>query len=329
VKETIMRTRILSLAFPIILAIYVPFCPADIRVTTPEGKAPVSLWREPEALERADVFAGPWGAQRAPDPEAVYRIVQRKHTGLNPGLTVVDPEGREWSVKLAHRDVRPSEAQVEVVVSRILSAIGYYQPPVYYLPGFTAEDDWGRRPEREGRFRLKLKDLKDRGEWSWHQNPFVGSPEYHTLLAVLMTLNASDIKNSNNTLYEYRGKGGNERWFVVRDVGTALGSTGRFAPEKGDADAFARRPLLRSADGEFVTFEYRGWHQELVQGRLTRHDLGRAVALLERLSAPQWHDAFRAGGYTAAEAQPFIDVIASRVAEARSAAAGAAAGTSR
>lgn len=316
-----MRIRILSLAFPVILGVSVPFCPADIRMTMPDGKTPVSLWREPTSLETSDVFSGPWGAERAPDPDAVYRILQRKHTGINPGLTVLDPERREWSVKLAHGDVRPSEAQVEVVVSRILSAIGYYQPPVYFLPRFTVEDDWGRRTEGEGRFRLKLKDLKDRGEWSWHRNPFVGSPEYHTLLAVLMTLNASDIKNSNNTVYEYRAGKRSERWFVVRDVGTALGSTGRFAPQKGNADAFARRPLLRSADGEFVTFEYRGWHQELVRGRLTRQDLARAVALLERLSPRQWHDAFRAGGYTAAEAQPFIDIIASRLAEARSAAA--------
>lgn len=315
-----MRTRLLSLAGPAIVAIYLPFCAAEIRMTTPSGQAPVSLWREPAALERADVFAGPWGSERAPDPEAVYRLVQRKHTGLNPGMTVVDPEGREWSVKLAPDDVRPSEAQVEVVVSRLLSAVGYHQPPVYFLPRFTVEDDWGPRQERAGRFRLKLQALKDRGEWSWHQNPFVDTAEYNTLLAILLTLNASDIKNANNTIYEYRAGRTSERWYVVRDLGTALGSTGRFVPQKGNAEAFARRPLLRATDGEFVTFEYRGWHQELVRGRISRRDLGRAAALLDRLSARQWHDAFRAGGYTPAEAQPFIDIIASRLAEARSAA---------
>jgi hypothetical protein len=40
---------------------------------------------------------------------------------------------------------------------------------------------------------------------------------------------------------------------------------------------------------------------------------------VRRLSEQQWHDAFRAAGYTRAEAQPFIDIIASRLAEARTA----------
>jgi hypothetical protein len=314
-----MRTAILSFAGPVIVAVYLPFCASEIKTVTPSGTAPVSVWRDPAPIETRDLFSGPWGADRAPDPEAVYRLIQRKHTGINPGMTVVDPENREWSVKLAPPDGRPSEAQVEVVVSRILSASGYHQPPVYYLPGFIVEDDFGTRREGGGRFRLKLSSLKDRGDWSWQQNPFVEAPEFNTLLVILMMLNASDIKNSNNTVYEYRAGKSSERWYVVRDIGSALGSTGRFAPIKGDADAFAGRPLLAPTSGAFVEFRYHGWHQELVRNRITRDDLARAVALLERLTARQWLDAFRAGGYTAAQAQPFIDVIASRLAEARSA----------
>jgi hypothetical protein len=44
-----------------------------------------------------------------------------------------------------------------------------------------------------------------------------------------------------------------------------------------------------------------------------------AAEPVRRLSEQQWHDAFRAAGYTRAEAQPFIDIIASRLAEARTA----------
>jgi hypothetical protein len=315
-----MRTTILSLAGPVVLAVYVPFCASEIRTVMPSGKGPVSLWQEPTDIETRDLFAGPWGLERAPDPEARYTLVHRKHSGINPGMTVVDPEGSEWSVKQAPVDGTPSEERVEVVVSRVLWAIGYHQPPVYYLPTFTLVDDFGPRRERAGRFRLKLQALKDRGEWSWQQNPFVDTPQFNTLLGVLMVLNSTDLKNSNNTIYERKAKGPEERWYVVRDIGAALGDTGRFAPAKGDADAFARRPLLAAVEGELLQFNYHGWHQELVRRRITRHDLGRAVALLERLSDRQWHDAFRAAGYTPAEAQPFIDTIASRLADARSAA---------
>jgi hypothetical protein len=135
-----------------------------------------------------------------------------------------------------------------------------------------------------------------------------------------MLLNSSDIKSSNNTLYEYRGGDGVERWYIVRDVGTALGSTGRFAPSKGDPEDFRRRPLVRGIDGEFVEFHYHGWHQELVSRRIARQDLGWAGDLLAQVSERQWLDAFRAGGYSADLARPFIDTLHARIAEAQAAA---------
>ncbi len=315
-----MRTTILSLAAPVLFAVYLPFCATEIKTVAPSGNGPVSLWQEPIDIASRDLFAGPWGLERAPDPDARYTLVQRKHTGINPGMTVVDPEGREWSVKQAPLDGTPAEDQVEVAVSRVLWAIGYHQPPVYHLPAFTLVDDFGPRLERAGRFRLKLRALKDRGEWSWQQNPFVGTPPFNTLLAVLMIVNSTDLKNSNNTIYEHKASGPDERWYVVRDIGAALGDTGRFAPAKGNPDAFARRPLLTGVAGAVVVFDYHGWHQELVRRRIAVEDIARAVALLERLSDRQWHDAFGAAGYTAPQAQPFIDIIASRLAEARSAA---------
>ena len=113
----------------------------------------------------------------APGARRIRRLATRwfsGNSGINPGMTVRDPLGREWSVKQAGAET-PDEGPVEVALSRILSTVGYHQPPVYYLPSFTLEDDWGTHVEPGGRFRLKLKTLKDRGEWSWQQNPFVGT----------------------------------------------------------------------------------------------------------------------------------------------------------
>src|SRR5678809_993978 len=83
------------------------------------------------------------------------------------------------------------------------SALGYHQPPVYYLPSFTMRDKSGVHTERGGRFRLAMPSLVDQGEWSWQQNPFVGQRAYQGLLVILLMFNSSDLKNSNNTLYEY------------------------------------------------------------------------------------------------------------------------------
>jgi hypothetical protein len=301
-----------------VMAMYLPFCASEVRLTTvPADGAPASLWHEPADLGSRDLYAGPWGLELAPDPGARYTLVQRKHTGINPGMTVLDPVGGEWSVKQGPEDGYASEGQIEVVLSRVLSAVGYHQPPVYYLPSFTLVDDWGEHTERGGRFRLKTKALKDCGEWSWQQNPFVGTPEYQGLLVILLTLNSTDLKNSNNTLYQRITDEGVVSWYSVRDLGSALGTTGRLAPVRGDAAAFRRSPFIVGVTNGFVEFAYRGWHQELVRRRIRPQDVEWASRLLSRLTRQQWADAFRAGGYPPAMSAQFIDVIESRIRDAQ------------
>jgi hypothetical protein len=312
-----MTMPTLAIVLPALLALYVPYCTQAKVPATPASIGEIrSLWEAPADLAERDLFFGPWGPERAPDSQAVYTLVEHKHTGVNPGMTVRDGSGVEWSVKQAPPDGQTPEGPIEVAVSRVLSAIGYHQPPVYFLPAFTLADDWGTRREAGGRFRPKLKALKDRGEWSWQQNALVGTTPYQGLLVVLMLLNSSDLKNSNNTLYEFRGGDHVEQWLVVRDLGTALGTTGRFAPRRGDAKAFSRRPFINRVSGGFVEFEYHGWHQELVQRRITRADVLWAATLLDRLQPRQWDEAFRAGGFTPGTAAPFITAIGARIAQA-------------
>ncbi len=301
----------------LILALYMPFCAKVIDPAAPPSSDEIRrLWEPPEALAERDLFYGPWGPERAPDPALTYTLVERKHTGVNPGMTVRDSLGHEWSVKQAPPEGQPPEGPIEVLVSRVLSAIGYHQPPVYFLREFTLADDWGTRREPGGRFRLKDGSLKDRGTWSWQEGPLVGTRPYQGLLVVLLLLNSSDLKNANNTLYEHQRAGGTELWYVVRDLGTALGSTGRLAPRRGDAAAFARQPFITGTAGGFVQFGYRGWHQELVRGRITPADVAWAADLLSRIADRQWDEAFRAGGFTAAASAPFRDVIKRRLNEA-------------
>jgi hypothetical protein len=160
--------RFLFVAAPAVFAVYLPFCTTEVRPTAPPSEAPIaSLWERPADLETRDLFNGPWPRNRAPDPQATYTFVEKKHHGVNPGMTVRDPQGRKWSVKQAPTDGQASEAPIEVVLSRMLSAVGYRQPPVYFLPSFTLADDQGTHVERGGRFRLHDKSLKDVGEWSW------------------------------------------------------------------------------------------------------------------------------------------------------------------
>ncbi len=178
-----------------------------------------SMWVEPTDLATRDLYNGPWGAANAPDPKDVYDLVELKHTGVNLGMTVKDSKGREWSVKQPFPGNLDSEAPVEVVVSRLLSGIGYHQPAVYFLPAFTLKDDFGRRVETGGRFRLKVEGLKETATWDWAANPFVRTKEYQGLIVLLTMFNSTDLKNSNNSVYERRDGDLVEHWYLARDVG--------------------------------------------------------------------------------------------------------------
>jgi hypothetical protein len=321
-----------------VLALYYPFCTAKMQPTARPWDAPLAeLWQSPDGagtdglysgpIPARDLFNGPWGAERAPDPHAIYTFVERKQQGTNPGITVRDPQGREWHVKQPPHTNQGAEGPIEVVLSRVLSAVGYHQPPVYFLRSLSVTDADGTHVEPGGRFRLTDKSLKAVDSWSWQQNPFVGMRPYQGLLVILAMFNSSDIKNENNTLYEVKEPvGGPKRWYVVRDLGTALGETGRLAPLRGNPDVFERQAFILDVRDGFVRFNYHGWHQELFR-QIAPLDLAFASDLMEQLTDRQWADAFRAGGLPPREANRFIAALHERMTEARRASGQAALAT--
>jgi hypothetical protein len=288
------------------------------QVQNAPPKPGVSMWTEPKDLASRDVFYGPWGRELAPDPKDVFELVEMKHTGVNLGMTVKDSKGREWSVKQPYPGNLDSEAPVEVAVSRLLSAIGYHQPPVYFLRAFTLKDDFGRRVEIGGRFRPKVDGLKEVGAWDWADNPFVGTKEYQGLIVLLMMFNSTDLKNSNNSLYERKDGDFVEQWYVTRDVGSALGDTNRIAPRKNHAESFEQMPFILGVTNGFVDFAYKGWYKNLVDQRIKPEDVAWASNLLGQLSEQQMQDAFRAAGYESAVAGRFIAKLREKIQQGRS-----------
>ncbi|HEX6164686.1 MAG TPA: hypothetical protein VFZ31_15045 [Vicinamibacterales bacterium] len=305
-------TRTIAIA---IAAVSLTAC-AGVKVpkaqTSPAPPA-ASLWSEPTDLASRDLYYGPWGKEHAPDPDGVYTLVERKHTGVNLGMTVKDEKGREWSVKQPYPGGLDSEAPVEVALSRLLSAVGYHQPPIYYMRAFTLKDDFGKKVEVGGRFRLKDASMKETGSWKWEDNPFVGSKPYQGLIVMLMMFNSTDLKNSNNSLYEYRDGDLVKQLYVARDLGAALGDTNKIAPRKNDPASFEQMPFVLGVNGGKVQFAYNGWYKNLVLDRITPDEVAWASELLDRLSDKQWADAFRAAGYEPLVANRFIAKLKEKV----------------
>lgn len=291
----------------------------SIRATA-DAPDPTQLWQPPNDLEQRDLFHGAGGPSLMPDRSEVFEFVAEDRSGYSAGYDVRDAEGVTWSVKVG------PEAQPEVVVSRLLWAIGFHQPPTYYVAGWTMAGGPAGSLEA-GRFRPDLSTWNVIADWSWYQNDFVNTPPFKGLVVANLMMNNWDWKTSNNKIYEVREDGGPaRRVYVVRDLGASLGKTsfpklldwfpvrGLGQGSRNDVADFESQGFIKRVDGERVEFYYRGIHQNVLD-TLTRSDVVWTSRLMSRLSDAQWQDAFRAAGYSGDDAGRFISKIKSKVAE--------------
>jgi hypothetical protein len=319
---TAFRRLISSLLVaPAILA--VQGCSRSLQQTeVVPGKPPSigELWQEPTDLEQRDLFHGPGGPKLGPVGSR-FQLVARDTTGWSPGFDVKDANGLLWSVKLG------AEAQPEVVTSRILWAIGFHQPPAYYVERWSLTGA-ATQPQPAGRFRPELPGRKVVGEWSWYENPFVGSQPYRGLVVANLLLNNWDWKTSNNKIYQLaQPVRGVKRWFVVRDLGASLGRTtyprllqwtrfrGFGQGTRNDLPGFEAQGFIRSIDERSrITFDYNGIYGDVLDD-VTPADVRWTCLLLSRLSERQWREAFRAARYDDTQATRYISKIKQKIAQ--------------
>ncbi len=279
-------------------------CSRPIKSTLPGAPTPdqlAELWAPPPPGR--NLFDGIGGAKLAPDPTVRYRVIEIKRSGFSRGYTLKDPKDREWSAKF------PPEAPTEVAASRILWGIGYHQPPIYYLAEWNAGNAPSPNPQLPARLREKDPDfhgLKGGAPWSYYRNPFVGTRQMNGLLVLQAMLGNSDLKDQQNVVYTLtEAIDGARRWYVARDLGQAFGRTGVLDAPRGDPTVFEQTPFIKGVVGGRVQFDYRGRHRVLFQN-ISPADVRWVCGQLRQLTADQWKDAFRAGGFSEGVADRFI-----------------------
>jgi hypothetical protein len=164
-------------------------------------------------------------------------------------------------------------------------------------------------------------------DWSWYENPFVGSREFAGLVVANLILNNWDWKTSNNKIYKLQKPvNGVSRWFVVRDLGASLGKTsypvllkwfrlrGFGQGTRNDLPGFEDQGFIKRVDGTRIEFDYRGIYRDVIDG-VRPDDVRWTCELLSRLSEQQWVDAFRAGGYDAQQTARYVTKIKSKIAQ--------------
>ena len=273
------------------------------------------LWQDPDTNGERDLLHGPGDPELAPDPATAFTFIHADQAGYSPGYDVSGPDGMEWSVKLG------PEAQTEVAVSRILWALGYHQPPTYYVSRWTMTGQQ-QGPQPGARFRPKLPDRKVVGEWDWYENAFLHTQPFKGLVVINVLLNNWDWKTSNNKIYEIDG----ERVYVVQDLGAALGKTAypRFLswlPMRGvgqgsrnDIEDFEEQGFIKRVEGDRVEFVYRGIHQSLID-QLRPADVVWAAERMASITDAQWDQIFQVSGYPEDERRRYVAKIKAKIAE--------------
>ena len=311
-----MSKRISSAVLLIALSVACGGATRSVRMpdAPPSDEQLAELWVDPGAKPR-DLFWGIGGKKHAPPKDAEYAFEKKDELGFSISYDVTSPDDVEWSAKIG------PEAQTEVVLSRILWGLGYHQPPLYYLPSWNLrEKNGGVKKESEARFRPKLDGLeRANGSWAWRDNPFVGTRPFNGLLVVLLMFNSTDLKDDNNSIYEvattWAGGPNGRRWYVVRDLGAALGETGKLYPRRNWVDGFEAQGFLKGVKDGRIEFEYTGRHQELLK-MVRPEDLRWAATRLQRLTDQQWNDAFRAANYTDDVRDRYLSKIRQKIEEA-------------
>ena len=271
----------------------------------------MSSGSSPVDLESRDLFRGP---PRAPRRRPRRQLRLRRPRYERPQSRVRRSRSRTASsgASSSGRKHRPKSS-----LSRSLWAIGFHQPPTYYVAAWTHDGPGGRAA---GRRPLPSRDRRlDRslGEWDWTDYPHTRSPENGGLLVAQMILNNWDLKTSNNKVIDRTDGSRPGRASMWRAI-----SARRWAPTNRRsgcagptcAGAKARRTIFRafrsrdsSTASKAVSSSSRTAVRTSRSSAPSSHRTSPGPArLFSRLSDAQWHDAFRAGGYSREDAARYI-----------------------
>jgi hypothetical protein len=275
----------------------------------PAVPGPVSideLWQDPGDIAARDLRWGPGGQKLAPLATTAFTFRAVDAVGYSAGYDVVDPELREWDVKTG------DEAQTEVVASRLLWAIGFHQPSVYYLPEWILKNGPVPTPY-PGRFRLEA-GYDVAGEWSWSDNPFRGTRELKGLIVANLLINNWDLKPSNNRILSVPAGNGPARWFVVQDVGASFGKTGWPVGNRNSVGDYESQGFIVGVAQGRVQFDYQARHKELLED-ITPADVVWVSRLFARISDQQLADAFAAAAMPGDVSERYIRKLKSKIQE--------------
>jgi hypothetical protein len=283
------------------------------------------LWQPPADIECRDLFYGVGGREGAPDPSMPFTYVRRQKSGTQKKIVVEDVDGHKWTVKFG------PEARPETAATRVVWAVGYHVDQDYFVPRARIVGE-KNIDARDVRFERRDDGYKEVGNWSWEDNPFLGTREFEGLKVLMALLKNWDLTTRNNDIVIRKKEPGPQIYYVA-DLGASLGRTGTFlnsisffgnmpvnlsfAPNKakGNPNAFADERFIREVRGDQVYFNVRRTHSRDRINSVSVDCARWMGALLGRLSDKQLTDAFCTSGYDPDETALYVSVLRARIIE--------------
>lgn len=288
------------------------------RIAEEQNGRPV-LWKNPGAIEHLNLARGIGGAKDAPDLSGRFTFVERDKKGSQKKIIVKDDKGVEWTVKYG------AEARPETASTRIVWAMGYHTDVDYFVPRVHIE---GLKDDAVNvRFKRRHDGYKNIGNWSWDDNPFVGTRELDGLKVLMVLLDNWDLKTSNNKIlvaHKKHASGPATEIYYVGDLGATFGKIAPFSGTKyglpilpgtkDKPDQYARESFVKNVRYGAVNFHYRGKDRATIKGIPAEH-VRWIGHMLARLSNKQLADAFRASGYNEEEIVVLVHAMRQRINE--------------
>ena len=219
--------------------------------------------------------------------------------------------------------------------ARLLSAMGFTAQPAYLVRSGVITGVHGLKRAKpfigkQGQFayaRFKLHESKkvtrvEGVDWSWIDNPFVGTHELNGLKIVMMMLSnwdakdSRDGKGSNTAVYSKASPGGDLLLNSFDDWGATLGKWGGFfSRDKWNPDGFREqtRSFASSTDGNSIRWGYRGKHGKDLTSGIRIEYVRWLLTYLSSFTDEELRAGLQASGATGAEIDAYAQSIRGRI----------------
>jgi len=287
------------------------------------------LWQPPGTMAIRDWIWGAGGETRA--PQGPFEFLEESLKGTNPKVKVRDSRGAHWTVKFG------GEIHSEVFAARFLFAMGYEVQPNYFVrSGAITGAHSLRRAKafigKHGEFayaHFKLSESRRADhveglEWSWTDNPFVGTQELNGLKILMMLMSNWDAKDSrdrngsNTAVYAKSGPGGDRLAYSFDDWGATFGKWGGFFErDKWNPIGFREqtRAFARAAPNHTIEWGYHGKHGKDIASGIGTEDVRWLLTYLSRVTDDELRAGLRASGASESAIEIYTRCLRERIAQ--------------